>query len=338
MRIKSWAHSFVLGVALLLAIAQLHHILLFFSATLSANIDAAFGVTTGHPHWRVYQNRVLGPYLIKGLASMLSGDFTDAYLVLLVVTLALAGYQAWRIGEKIGGVRTGWFALITLHLLFMLMFSRSWLYIWDFIGLNVFLAFVELVLSKRLWYWFAALFAVAILNRESGQFIALWMMLEPVCRWLVRRSLTGKPDLHMLISGAACAVVGAWLINYLRTTLLVEEVGFNLIGGTPPGYGLNFFWALPGNFHVLLHAWNGGFISNLSIIIAMIFFSAIAGLSIALMLKDTLRYLAFSITIMTMALSILLFGYISETRVFIETIPILLMGACLLFQSSTVPE
>jgi hypothetical protein len=333
---KSSTHYFVLGFALLLAIVQLHHILLFFAATIGANIDAAIGVTTGHPHWRVYQNRVLGPYLLKGLANLISGDYLDAYMILIVASLFLAGYQAWRIGKRIGGVQLGWFALVTLHLLFTLLFSKTWLYIWDFIGLNIFLAFVEFVISERSWYWFAALFVVAIANRESGQFIALWMILEPVSRWLVKRPLPKLTALRMMAAGISCAIAGAWLIDYLRTTLLVEEVGFNLTRGTPPGYGPNFFWNLPNNLRSLQNAWDGSINTILTISVPLIILLALAGLAIVLAVKNAARYLAFSITILISAMSILLFAYISETRVFVETIPFLLMGACLLCVSGRV--
>lgn len=333
MKNKSWVHYYVIGFAFLLAVLQLHHILLFFSETINANIDAAFGVTTGHPHWRVYQNRILGPYLLKGLASLLSGDYTGAYLLLLMATLILAGYQAWRIGRRLGGEQTGWFALIALHLLFAFLFSKTWLYIWDFIGLNIFLAFVEFVISERRWYWFAALFAVAILNRESGQFIALWMILEPVSRWLVRRPLAKQAGLSLMAAGVFCAGAGAWLIDYLRTTLLVEEAGFNVIHVIPPGYGPNFFWDLPGNLYALQHVWEGGVSSILIDCLPWIIFSAIIVLAIVLVLQDAARYLAFSMTIMASAVSILLFAYISETRAFVETIPFLVMGACMLFRS-----
>ncbi len=333
MKNRSWVHYYVIGFAILLATLQLNHVLLFFSASLQANIDAAIGVTTGHPHWRVYQSRVLGPYLLKGLASLLSGDYTDAYLLLLMATLTLAGYQAWRIGRRIGGEQTGWFALMTLHLLFTILYSKPWLYIWDFIGLNVFLAFVEFVLCERRWHWFAALFAVAILNRDSGQFIALWMILQPVSCWLTRHPLPKRAGLGMVIAGVVCAAAGAWLIDYLRTTLLVEEVGFNLVRGTPSGYGQNFFWAWPSNLYALQHAWDGGVSRLLTVLLSLVILSSIIGLGIGLARRNAARYLGFSITIMILAISILLFGYISETRVFVETIPVLLLGACLLFQS-----
>ena len=43
-------------------------IVLFYQKDYGRAVDAARGVVTGHPHWRVYQSRVLGPWMVKLLA------------------------------------------------------------------------------------------------------------------------------------------------------------------------------------------------------------------------------------------------------------------------------
>jgi hypothetical protein len=331
MKNKLREHYYIWGLAFLLAMAQLHHVLLYFSTTLGASIDAAIGVTTGHPHWRVYQNRVLGPYLLKGLASFFPGNYAGAYAFLLAVSLFLAGYQAWRIGRKIGGTQTGWFALILLHLLFALMFSRTWLYIWDFIGLNVFLAFVEFVICERPWYWLTALFAIGILNRESGQFIALWMILEPACRRLIRNPAPQRQAIVMATSGILCAIAGTLIINYLRTSLFIEEVGFSIVGGTPSAYGPDFFWNLPSNFYLLQRIPEMSLANILTIVLSLAIFSTAITMSIVLIRRYSSRHIALAATFVISATSVLLFGSIREPRVFIELIPLLILGGCLLF-------
>jgi hypothetical protein len=55
------------------------------------SIEAALRVVTGHPHWRVYQNRVLGPYLVQGL-SHLFPNFAAAHVFYTITTLSVAGY------------------------------------------------------------------------------------------------------------------------------------------------------------------------------------------------------------------------------------------------------
>ena len=320
----------VLSLAFLLALIQVHHIFIIYSTTLNANIDAAVGVTTGHPHWRVYQNRILGPYLLKGLAGLFSGGYTDSYTLIMIASLTLAGHQAWRIGKKLGGTQTGWFALVLLHLAFVSILSQSWLYLWDFIGLNVFLAFVDFVISERPWYWFLGLFAVAILNRDSAQLIALWMILEPTCRWLTRRPLPGRTSLTMVSAGIICIAVGRWIIDFLRTSLLVEEVGFKIVGGIPAGYGPDFFWNLPTNLMLLQQILHPGSLTEfvysflpLAIFIIAIYF-------VIVLAYRELRYLALAMIFAVSLVLILLFGSMPETRVFMETIPLVILGSCLL--------
>src|SRR5580765_1499989 len=78
------------------------------------SIDAALGVLQGTPHWRIYQNRVFAPGLIKLLTySGLSVDY--AYLVGWVGLVAVAGYLAltflWRLYGDKGLALAGFLAL-----------------------------------------------------------------------------------------------------------------------------------------------------------------------------------------------------------------------------------
>jgi hypothetical protein len=319
----------VLGLAIFLAFIQVHHIILFYSTDdLNANIDVAFGITTGHPHWRVYQSRILGPYLLKGLAGI-SGSYVSAYTIMMIGFLSFAGYQAWQIGKRLGRDQTGWFALIVLHLTFAFFLSENWLYPWDLIGLNIFLAFVGFIISGRPWYWLCALFAIAIFNRDSGQLIALWLILEPACRWLIRSPLSMRVSAAMVTAGVLCIAMGTWIIEYLRTSMLVEEIGFKIVG-TPSGYGPNYFWNLPGNLTFVQHLWHAESLVDFiyTIFPLVLFIGAIV--FVALVVYREKRYLALAMTFAVLLVSISLFGFIPETRVFIEIIPLVILGSCLL--------
>jgi hypothetical protein len=67
---------------------------------------------------------------------------------------------------------------------------------------------------------------------------------------------------------------------------------------------------------------------------AIVVLVSLAALAIVLVLRDAARYLALSMTIVVIATSIVLFAEISETRVLVETIPFVLLGACLLYHSA----
>ncbi len=332
---KSAAHYHALGLALLLAILQAHHISEFFSRNLGPNIEAAIGVASGHPHWRVYQSRILGPYLVEEMAKF-SNDYLAAYVLLTTASLALAGYQAWSIGRKAGGDQVGWFALILLHLAFTFLLAHPWLYIWDFIGLNIFLAMADFVMSERPLHWFVFLFVIAILNRESGQVIALWMILHPVCRWLVGYPLSKHAAMRMAVAGSLCVIAGMWVVEFLRTSLLIREVGFDIVGGTPLGYGKDFWWNLPNNLAVLNKLMGSSFVYLMSHSLPLIMFLAVVAFAVVLIRRDAQRYLALGVTYMISALSIFLFGIVSETRVFVEIIPLVILGSCLLFPSRDI--
>ncbi|HZZ39620.1 MAG TPA: hypothetical protein VFE06_10830, partial [Acidobacteriaceae bacterium] len=72
---------------------------------------------------------------------------------------------------------------------FCYLLSPPWLYAWDYLGVVAFFVFVIMVVARKTWPWFVVLFAVAILNRESAEFIALWMVIDPFVQ-----TYTGNPN------------------------------------------------------------------------------------------------------------------------------------------------
>jgi hypothetical protein len=101
--------------------------------------------------------------------------------------------------------------------------------------------------------------------------------------------------------------------------------------GDTSGYGPDYWWTFPSNYQFLQRIFLAGSLVDfiytflsLVMFIAAIFFAAI------LIYRDS-RYLALAITYSTALVSILLFGYISETRVFIEIIPLVILGSSMLF-------
>jgi hypothetical protein len=85
------------GLSAFFALAQFRLIVFIFGPNYGRAVDAAAGVLSGHPHWRDYQPRVLGPLLID-VASLVLPSFLAAHVVFSIVTLAVMGYLAWRLG------------------------------------------------------------------------------------------------------------------------------------------------------------------------------------------------------------------------------------------------
>src|SRR5688572_2391645 len=222
----------VVAVSALLAIVQLRLIVFIIGDGLMKSADAAHGVLAGRPHWRAFQNRILGPYLVESLRYLV-GDDRAAHLCFMAICLAVAGVLAYLLGRQVAGSFGGALAFAVFQLGFVALLSPPWLYAWDLIGLIIFLLFVSFVAAERPVWWFVGLFAVAIFNRESAQFIALWLIVDPISRYAYDR-FTGRADPRLnvlsLVVGFGCLLAGMALVESLRASLLIEELGPQMVG------------------------------------------------------------------------------------------------------------
>jgi hypothetical protein len=329
------AKLYLLGalLAAFLAAAQLRTILLIYGDDYwhSAAADAA--VTTGHPIWLVFQNRVLGPWLIQGLAVVFP-TYRQAHAAYTFLTLALAGFLAWRFGLRHGGsAQSALLALVVFETSYTLLLSPLWLYAWDNLDVIFFFLLVDFVLSRAPLAWFVGLYAVAIFNRDSAQFIALWMMVDPCVRWLLGPRGKNAPPFaaRRFAAGAACAVAGAVVIEILRRTLLVEEIGPALFPGNMPPHAryavmLSRNLADIGQVVTHLHHWHW---------LPILFFLALAaGLAVILAWRNPARYLSLGLVELALIGALLVFALTFETRVYLELIPFIVLAAVAL----TTPE
>ena len=307
-------------LAAFFALVQLRLVLLLFGGAYDASVAATLGVMQGRPHWRVYQSRVLGPALVD-LLDWITRDDAIAYQLFSAIALTVAGYLAWRLGRQIGGTKAAaLLAFCLFQLGFAFLLTPPWLYAWDFIDVIVFLAFVDFVWTGRNWRWFAALFAVAIFNRESAEFIALWMMLEPLTRALhARRGLAKKKPFvrAMSIAGFACFIAGLGIVEALRRALLIEEVGPKLFPNSAAANGPDFHFKLFDNLRDI-----GAAAGNLQNLVVVYFLIFLAGLIFLLAWRDPARWLGLALVHVALLVSILLFGAMFETRLYVEFIPI----------------
>ncbi len=306
----------------ILALGQFRLILLLLDTDYTRSMEAAQGVVAGTPHWRVFQSRVLAPYAIQGMERLL-GSYGAAYKAFCAGALVAAGYLAWTLGRRVGGtLRSAGLGLLLFHVAFAFLLSRPWLYAWDYVGAILFLLFVHFVASGRAWPWFAALCAVAAFNRESAYFIALWMLLDPVMRHFAP-ARDGAPrapfNRGMAAAGAVCLVGSAAVVEGLRRTLLVRELGPELFAKAPGQAGAYAHLQLRDNLTVIREQF--GYQSPL-----LLFVGLIAVLSVALARREPRRYAALGVVHLVVLGSLLVFGVVQESRIYIELIPMLVLG------------
>jgi hypothetical protein len=325
-----------IGLSALFAIAQFRLIVFVFGKDYGRAVDAAMGVVAGRPHWRAFQSRVLGPYLIDGLSHVFP-SYLAAHVAYSIGTLAVMSFLAWRLGYRLGGtVSSALLALFVFEAGFAFLLSPPWLYAWDYISIILFLLFVGFVAEGQSWIWFAGLSVVAMFNRESAAFIALWMILEALVRlYRTRHESQGeRQDWLLLIAGILCLIASYALIEYLRRTLLIEEVGPKLF----PDANLQ-----PGQIQIMQ------FMTNLTLakgiltqfrydmgVVILIFLMISAALAIGIMRVDGGRYLALGLTFLVMEAAGVTFGYLAETRIFVEMIPLLVLATLVLPRSTPI--
>ncbi len=328
------------GTALSIVFAglQLHMISALVSDQYHTQVDVAYGVVIGKPHWRLWQSRVLGPYMVQWASHFFSSYFW-AHTAVTFVCLVVGGLLAWRLGWIIGHeIKSAVIALLVLQLGILFSLSGTIPIIWDFIGIVLFLEFVTFVYESKPWPYLCGLFAVAIWNRESAEFIALWMIVDPLTRWaLAKRSgqrLRYAGDWQMAVAGALCVVAGVVLVEVLRRVLLIEEVGPKLFP--------NYLQTLPYTYYFQLQLLN-----NLrAIVVAATSAQAallclplvIFAVAICLGYRYSTRFAGLAITHLIYLGSVLAFGAVFETRVYLELWPFVVISAVLLTQPRSAPR
>ncbi len=242
----------------------------------------------------------------------------------MIGTLAMAGYLAWRLGSTLGrSLSSALLGLMTFHATFAVLLSRPYLYAWDYLDAIGFLLFANFVAAGTRWPWFVALFVVMILNRDSAQFIALWLVLDVAARRSLRREAFRRLDpseTAQVLAGVACMLVGVLVVEGLRRALLIKET----LVRSGPDPGTYFHWYLGYNFEVLLNSLTS-FDREFPFLVVIVLVACVAAcLTIAFSRPE--RFLALGLTFAAFAVSIMMFSYVFETRVFVALTPLLTMG------------
>ena len=299
--------------------------------------EISLGVTTGHPVWKTFQNRVLGPYIIKAL-TLGPLDYVHAHILFQIVTVAIAAFLCWRLGRKYGGSNQS--ALLALTLFFMcfaLLLSPPWLFSWDFIDIIVFILFIDLVLSGMSLLWFIGLFAIAIWNRDSAIFIPLWLILDPLVRFFYQRQnkLPSAPlDWRRMLAGAICIAAGFLTLELLKRNLLVEDVGPKLYPSFPINHWGSYNIALALNVALLKETLTH--FTRPFLFAIPVFLSIVAALGACVVRLDPQRYLALYLVELSFMASLFVFGLFTETRIYLPLIPFVVMPAVLLSRPKSI--
>jgi hypothetical protein len=303
-----------------MALAQFRLVVLIQGRQYQESIDAALGVINGVPHWANYQSRILGPYTVRFLTTFTDGNFVLAHVVFLMLTTLAAGLLFLKLATRRFGAQAGWAAFTFFHLGFAALLNERWLYAWDHYSIIVFTLFVYFVYAAKDWRWFAALYTIALFNRESALFIAMWMVLQPICRVCIEHGREKRWqgfDRAMCAAGVLCGVIGLFIMHLLRQALLIHEAG------RAPGIVHNYIIAWDRNVTDMASTLGANFGMQL---VCPAFLALTAVIAFVLVRRNPARFLAMGITHIALCVSIVIFGVLTETRVMLELLPFVIFG------------
>jgi hypothetical protein len=305
-------------LAVLLAFVS-HHVLAVMNGDdLRRSILADLYVLDGKPHWRVFQNRLLGPVLVRtlmGAAPAPDLGYVLFDLICFGAALFLAGYLGLRVIPNRAGTVT---AMLVLAVGLTALFAHHWFFAWDVVGPVLFMTFALLVVTEAKLVWFVALFAVAIWNRDDALFIALFLIVQPIVDWWRNRASARHFAWGTVVAGLSCLVCGMVLIEVLREVLLVEETGPRMFGFTPERTEL-FHWALAGNLDYLIHHMPPGAMNLPAYVLLPP--AIIAAACLWLTRAKGEMFVAYGLVGLAMAAATLVFGNIREVRIWVDLLP-----------------
>ena len=281
------------------------------------------GIITGYPAGRVFQNRLLGPYLVTGIAQITNSPLISAlkwYTLLMVVleNLLLGGLVYLHFQKKLDK-QAIYHALTAVALfgLLRLLFLYFLEYPWDQIDILIFMLFAYWVVNRQPRWLLPLLFLTALLNRESCLFILLWFLLEAVFGF-------GKDPL-VIKGGSHLAIRQVDWQKFLLTGLLflgslvfiygIREVLF--IAPTAVA-GVDLDADLIGNTWNLAHNGRQFLIVNWRSTLLFVNLALITAVAFLVLVFKT--YPVAAIWTGLWILSIFLFGFINETRLYLPLI------------------
>lgn len=285
--------------------------------------DAAQGVISGHPHWRAYQNRLLGPYLVWGIGHLLP-SFTSALKVFTAVSLIghnillYALLRAVNLGWRVAIMAVGLWSAAAI-----MMLDRYWLYTWDLLDISVFAVAAWTLSFGRSPAILLVVFPIALLNRES----ALLLPIAYVLAHVARRSDRTRPGTTSRVTplprvfavAGILMAVGVLFIEQSRARLFIERTEVAHFNGTTV---LGNLVVLDDNIRAMM------FIDvppMTAACLALVYLSVVAMAALALRTADN-SVRAVVLFFFAQVSAVLVFGHVDETRVWLPLISTVIMA------------
>ena len=293
----------------------------FHTPKYKALIEAAQGVLSRKPHWLAYQNRLLAPYSVYRI-SLFGLSFEDALMIFYVAAIIFQTILVYVLVLKWTKNNFSLSVLYAIYFSFMFIgIQHSWFYTWDSLEVIIFIFFSWGIWQRQSTLYFVGLFFVALLNKESAIFIAVFLALDSLS--FLKRENSFFPKIKLvsvakLLTGTLLTFFGIIYTKFVRDYFFISSSAID-IGDDSSNKLLGNHFTLPDNLHAF-------FIDNLSStdIINTVFVIGIVVFLVRTMNRFEDRDYKAAIIMVLIIFTIFIFGLVNETRIYAPLIPFIL--------------
>jgi hypothetical protein len=280
-------------------------------------INETLSPLTGNAFWRAHQNRLLAGYLMQSISGTFGLEHLFTFQWLGIVITSLTNVMAYVLFySQLRSAKEAFRYVLYFALLVLLFQHSGYLYAWDLFDLLFFVLFGIGIVQQRGGIYFTALFAVAILNRESALFMPVWMGIDALFR-----TTNAKRNIGKALYALGLLAAGIVLVIYLRETLFLgshmSQIGMDeshrIVG--------NHFY-LRDNINVLFRGPSVIDIVDHPVLPMLGFFFWMLWKNGRPVSVEQMKLVLLILTIMT---TLFLFALIQETRVWLMLIPLILI-------------
>ena len=278
--------------------------------------DAALGITQGRPHWRAFQNRLLGPYLVLGL-DFIFLSYRKSLLLFTAFSILINNFLLYFLLKLLTINNFKSVIFVCAWSFLFLLFQDYWIYTWDMIDIILFTLIYYIILFSENKISMLLLYPLALANREMALFIPV-IYIAYLCLNFIYNKNNIESNLILKLIGAFLLIIFG--IIYVKTTrdFLFIERSF---GGADE---INI--SIGNHIHLF---------SNLEKLIIIGSFSASSFCIISVLVSTVvLSHLFFYTKIISIKLSIILFnliiiniiifGIVSEARMYLPLISLVI--------------
>jgi hypothetical protein len=306
------AVSALLGALLSRTLLQIH------GAHFEALVRTAQSIWDRTPYSSALQARLFGPALVELVAAASGRGFAASYEVVFVaLVFGAVGTMTFALGQYAGGARSGPAYAAVGALGIVLLQDDRWLHLWDVIDVIFAALFARAIFTNAPLAHFAVLFLVFLPNRESALFVPAWLIVSALAG---DRLAPGRArDERRLAMGVVGIVAGLGALAATRA-VLYRGAPAPRRPVTPWG---NHFTALHNAFDLMRT------LRSLDLRALTTYASLLAAAVFVVRSRSSLPRCARRVPVLMlgMALSIVLFGVVLETRSWLLFVPFLLFIA-----------